>query len=76
MVGGLKYPVASSVFGGLWLASRVFYMKGYSSDKNVTQDKKSGKGRYAGGLGTVHPFAELGLMLLAGYTGLGLVLGW
>jgi len=51
-------------------------MRGYSADKNTSQDKASGKGRYAGGLGMGHPLAELGLMLVAGYTGLGLVLGW
>jgi len=76
LVGGLKYPIASSVMGGVWVVSRVFYMRGYSADKNTSQDKASGKGRYAGGLGMGHPLAELGLMLVAGYTGLGLVLGW
>ena len=75
-MSGLKFPVASSVLGSVWLVSRMFYMKGYSSDENMGLDKLSGKGRYAKGLGMPHLIAELGLVLLSGYTGLGLIMGW
>ncbi|KAI9665199.1 MAG: hypothetical protein M1831_002209 [Alyxoria varia] len=43
LIAGLRYPVASSVMGVVWMIFRVVYAVGYTR-----KDKTNGKGRLAG----------------------------
>ncbi|RDL34317.1 uncharacterized protein BP5553_07445 [Venustampulla echinocandica] len=67
LIGGLRFPLAAASLGATWTVFRYVYMVGYSSGGG------DGKGRLKG-----MPFwiAQLGLIGLAGYTGLSLVMGW
>ncbi|DBB06139.1 hypothetical protein WJX82_010962 [Trebouxia sp. C0006] len=54
---GLKYPVAASIFGLIWIAGRILYFQGYSSGDP--------KARLRGNWGHI---GELGLLVLVGMT--------
>ena len=63
MIGGLRYPVVSSVVGVLWCGARVGYMRGYCRG-----DREEGKGRLR--------WVVVGSLLEAGLMGLSGVVGW
>ncbi|KAL3425027.1 MAPEG family protein [Phlyctema vagabunda] len=67
LVAGLRFPVTSAVMGACWSLSRFAYMVGYSSGE------AGGKGRYKKG-GLLHNVFQLGLICLATYNGVTLVL--
>lgn len=66
LIAGIKYPIAAAVMGAGWTVSRYLYMAGYSKGGN-------GKGRYNG---VTHSLFQLGLIGLAGWMGVGMVMGW
>jgi len=65
LLAGLKFPVSSAILGLAWSVSRYMYMAGYS------QGGEGGKGRYKG---IYFIIFQLGLMFLAAYTGVVMVL--
>lgn len=66
LLAGLKFPITSAIMGAGWTVARYAYMRGYSKGGN-------GKGRYQGSAFWLFQF---GLMGLAGWSGLGMVMGW
>jgi glutathione S-transferase len=69
LVAGLKYPVASAVTGAIWSVSRLAYATGYTN-----KNKEGGKGRYAGGLGSLFWLCQLSFVVLVGKSGYDLVM--
>lgn len=66
LISGLRYPVPAAGLGLGWLASRVVYTIGYTSNSGP-------KGRAAGSIGSY--LTMLPLLGMAGYTGYSLVAG-
>ncbi|SPQ21966.1 2d8cfbfd-1880-43b3-9397-ebc67a6ab6d3 [Thermothielavioides terrestris] len=66
LISGLKYPVYAAGLGAVWSVSRVFYALGYVN--------KGPQGREAGA--AVGALANLTLVGMAVYTGLGAALKW
>ena len=66
LVAGVGFPKISAAFGLGWSISRFIYMKGYNKGGD-------GKGRYRG---MTFWLFQLGLIVLAGWTGTGMILGW
>ncbi|KAF2861858.1 hypothetical protein K470DRAFT_269390 [Piedraia hortae CBS 480.64] len=66
LIAGLRYPVTASVMGLGWMVNRVVYAVGYTN-----KEQKEGRGRLRGSAGW---FVQLGLFLLAGWTGVGMVM--
>jgi len=68
LVSGVQYPVTSAVAGVIWLGSRIAYANGYTNP-----DKESGKGRYAGGAGSLWWASQLVWAVLVGKMGFDLI---
>ncbi|KAK4103838.1 membrane-associated proteins in eicosanoid and glutathione metabolism [Parathielavia hyrcaniae] len=66
LISGLRYPVYAGALGGAWVFGRVLFALGYTS--------KGPQGRLVGGY--LASLSNLGLILGAGYTALGLALNW
>lgn len=67
LLAGLRFPITSAVMGAGWAISRYIYMVGYS------QGGPGGKGRYRG---IYFWLFQFGLMGLAGFNGVAMVMGW
>ena len=67
LIAGIRYPVASSIIGGIWMICRVLYAVGYTR-----RDKKAGKGRAIGA--GMWP-AQFGLYGMAGWVGISMLRG-
>ena len=63
LVGGLKYPVAMSAMGSVWLVGRVLYAWGYRTSKH----NSTGQGRYKGIISTIVQAPMAAMTLYAGY---------
>ncbi len=68
LIAGLEYPKTAAGMGAAWVISRVIYTVGYTSCKIGD----NGKGRMVGAWGTLF---QLGLELMAGYTGFNMLRG-
>ncbi|RKF60887.1 Microsomal glutathione S-transferase 3 [Erysiphe neolycopersici] len=66
LIAGFKFPLATASLGGLWSLFRLIYMWGYS------QGQPGGKGRYKG---IAFFLFQYGLIGLAGYTSISMILG-
>ncbi|KAF4553422.1 Hypothetical protein D9617_7g031500 [Elsinoe fawcettii] len=64
LIAGLRFPLAATGFGLMWNVGRVVYAVGYT-DKSKT----NGKGRLQG---SFFWLAQLGLLVLSGWTGAGI----
>ncbi|KAI9885520.1 MAG: hypothetical protein M1823_002702 [Watsoniomyces obsoletus] len=62
LIAGLEYPKTAAAMGAAWVLSRVMFTVGYTR----SQMGSGGKGRMIGAWGSV---LQLGLELMAGYTG-------
>ena len=69
LLGGLRFPLAASALGCVWLVGRYMYAVGYANSKM----EEHGKGRYQGFIFYV---GQAGVIGLAGYTGISMLLGW
>ncbi|RDW65344.1 hypothetical protein BP5796_10036 [Coleophoma crateriformis] len=69
LIAGTKFPLTSAVMGLCWNVSRYTYMVGYSTGG------EGGKGRYKMG-GLYFWLFQFGLMGMAAYTGVSMVMGW
>jgi len=67
LLAGLEFPIASAVLGAGWIISRYLYMVGYS------RGDKGGKGR---AIGFSFFLFQFGLIGLAGYKGIAMIMGW
>ncbi|KAG9232042.1 hypothetical protein BJ875DRAFT_381630 [Amylocarpus encephaloides] len=67
MVAGVRFPLTAAAMGLAWSASRYLYMTGYN------KGGEGGKGRYRG---ISFWLFQLGLMGLAGYSGVAMVMDW
>lgn len=63
LVGGLKYPVAMSAMGAVWIVGRVFYGLGYKNSAH----NSTGQGRYKGLVAMIVQLPMMGLSLWSGY---------
>ncbi|KAJ9622768.1 hypothetical protein H2203_006419 [Taxawa tesnikishii (nom. ined.)] len=61
LIGGIRYPVVTTLMGLGWSVSRVVYALGYTA-----KDKENGKGRLAGSPMWLFQF---GLFIMTGVTG-------
>jgi len=68
LLSGLKYPVAATALGALWMTSRVVYARGY-----VDPEMENGRGRYKSRLALAHWLAMLGFIGLLGKSGFDLL---
>ncbi len=68
LIAGLQFPIAAAVCGFGWTISRALYMVGYTTGSPETK----GRGRYRG---SAFWFCEVGLMGMAAYTGIKMVMG-
>lgn len=68
LIAGLRYPVVAAALGAGWTVSRVLYMIGYTSGGPETK----GTGRYRGSLFWL---CQFGLMGMAAYTSVQMILG-
>ncbi|TVY17381.1 Microsomal glutathione S-transferase 3 [Lachnellula arida] len=66
-IAGLSYPRVAAGMGLGWSVCRWLYMRGYS------EGAEGGKGRYKG---IAYMLFQFGLIGMAGWTGVGTVLGW
>jgi glutathione S-transferase len=66
LVAGVGFPKTAAAMGVAWTICRYFYMTGYNKGGD-------GKGRYNG---LAFWPIQLGLIGLAGWTGMSMVLGW
>jgi glutathione S-transferase len=67
LLAGIRFPLISAVMGAGWTMARYAYMVGYS------QGGEGGKGRYKGVLFWLF---QLGLVGLAGYNGVSMIMAW
>jgi glutathione S-transferase len=65
LLAGLRFPITAAIMGAGWSLGRYLYMTGY------TRGDQGGKGRYQG---IFYQLFQMGLMLLAGYNGVMMVL--
>lgn len=63
LIGGLKYPVAMSALGAVWIVGRVLYGLGYKNSSH----NSTGQGRYKGGVALLVQVPMTGLALWTGY---------
>lgn len=66
LLAGLKYPIASSVLGVIWLTGRIIYAVGYTRS-----DKTNGSGRL---LGSHYFIAQMGLFGLTVWSGIKMIM--
>lgn len=67
LLAGIRFPLTAAAMGAGWSVMRYVYMVGYSAGG------EGGKGRYKG---ITFWLFQLGLMGLAGYNGVAMVMGW
>jgi len=65
LVGGLKYPLATSALSVVWMVGRIVYAVGYTA-----KGRNDGKGRLPG---SFFWLAQLALYGLTGWVGYGLL---
>jgi len=68
LIAGLKFPLTAAAMGAGWSVSRYLYMLGYSRPSWG----ENGRGRYKG---IMFMAFQLGLVGMAGYTGVMMILG-
>lgn len=66
LVAGLQYPIAASIMGIGWMASRLVYALGYTR-----RDKTDGSGRL---IGSTFWLFQTGLFGLTAWTGIKMVI--
>lgn len=71
LISGIMYPKTSAVMAAGWVVARYVYMIGYTKP----EWGKNGRGRLWGPALGWWPM-QYGLVLLGGWTGLGMVMGW
>ena len=69
LIAGVRFPRIAAGLGAAWTISRYLFMTGYS---NLSLGR-AGKGRYRG---VAFWLAQFGLIGLAGWSGLEMVMGW
>jgi len=67
LLAGLRFPITAALMGAGWSVARYAYMAGYS------EGSSGGKGRYKGAAFWLFQF---GLIGMAGWNGLAMVMGW
>jgi glutathione S-transferase len=67
LLAGLQFPITSALMGAGWTIARYVYMVGYSAGG------AGGKGRYKG---ISFWLFQIGLIGLASYSGVAMILGW
>jgi glutathione S-transferase len=67
LLAGLQFPITSALMGVGWTVARYVYMVGYSAGG------AGGKGRYKG---ISFWLFQIGLIGLASYSGVAMILGW